>query len=122
MALEVEGGDEAVMPPDQQIACQDCVQRKFHIAYKKHAFGALAISPGVILVPVTTGFSASLASALTRSFLIRHIRVAAPFPPERALGAVAGDEHRVITHWPQALFDAGNQRVMVALRKIGATD
>lgn len=53
---------------------------------------------------------------------IRHIRVAASFPPEGALGAMAGDEHRVVTHWPQALLDAGDQRVMIALRKIGAPD
>jgi len=59
------------MPPDQQIACQDCVQRKFHIAYKKHAFGALAISPGVILVPVTTGFSASLREGSDPQFFNR---------------------------------------------------
>jgi len=53
---------------------------------------------------------------------IGHIRVAAPLAPERALGAVAGNEHRVIAHRPQAILDAGDQRVMVALREIGATN
>lgn len=53
---------------------------------------------------------------------VRHIRVAAPLAPEGAFGAMAGDEHRVVAHRPQALLDAGDQGVIVALRKVGAAN
>lgn len=33
-----------------------------------------------------------------------------------------GNEHRVIAHGPQALGDAGDQIIVIALRKIGAPD
>lgn len=45
-----------------------------------------------------------------------------PLLPERALGPVAGDEDRGVTHGPQALHDAGDQGAVVALREIGAAN
>jgi len=50
---------------------------------------------------------------------VGHVGVAAPLAPEGAFRAVARNEHRVIAHGPQTLGDAGNQRGLVALRKIG---
>ena len=52
--------------------------------------------------------------------LIRHVGVAAALASEAAFRAMAGDKHRVIAHGPELLLDAGNQRVVIALRKIGA--
>ena len=50
------------------------------------------------------------------------VRVGPALAPEGALRPVAGDEHRVVAHRPQPLRDAGDQRVMVAPRKVGAAD
>lgn len=51
-----------------------------------------------------------------------HVGVAFAFAPKGALRPVAGNEYRVVAHGPQALGDAGDQRVVVALRKIGAAN
>ena len=53
---------------------------------------------------------------------IAHKRVGAPLVAKAALGAMAGDEHRLIAHGPQALGDAVNELLVVALRKIRASD
>ena len=51
-----------------------------------------------------------------------HIRVAATFTTKRAFRAMAWNEHCVIAHGPQALRDAGNQGVVVALWKVRAAN
>ena len=51
-----------------------------------------------------------------------HIRVAAPLTAKGALGTMAGDEHRVVAHGPQALGDAVDQILVVALGEIGAAN
>jgi hypothetical protein len=49
-------------------------------------------------------------------------RVGLAFASKGAFRPMAGDEHCVVAHGPQALGDAVDQRGMVTLRKIGAPD
>jgi len=51
-----------------------------------------------------------------------HVGVGAALAPEGALRPVAGDEHRVVAHGPQALRDAVDQMLVIALGEIGAAD
>jgi ATP-binding cassette subfamily B protein/ATP-binding cassette subfamily C protein/ATP-binding cassette subfamily B multidrug efflux pump len=59
MAFWFDAGDWAFITTHQQIACQNCVQTKARIAYKKHIFGALSAVHDAILVPVLVFFGAS---------------------------------------------------------------
>src|SRR5256885_399338 len=51
-----------------------------------------------------------------------HVGVALALAAEAAFGAVARDEHGLVAHGPQALDDAVDQLLVVALGKVGAAD
>ncbi len=51
-----------------------------------------------------------------------HIGIVLAFACKRALRPVARDEHRLIAHGPQALRDAVDQLLVVALGEVGAAD
>lgn len=50
------------------------------------------------------------------------IRVAHPFSPKAAFGAMPWNENGLVTHGPQTLNDAVDELLVVALRKVRAAD
>lgn len=84
----------------QRIRCIPTNAHQIHVGREAHPFGnqrPVSIHAGSTSSPTD-------------------IRVAFALTPKRALRSMAGDEHGGIAHGPQALNNAGNQRVMVALR------
>jgi hypothetical protein len=51
-----------------------------------------------------------------------HVGIGLALAPKGAFRAMARDEYGVVTHRPKALNNAGDQGVMVALRKISSTN
>jgi len=49
-----------------------------------------------------------------------HIRIAKPLSTKSTFGSMTWNKYRVIAHGPQTLCDAGNQSIVIALRKICA--